>query len=131
MKSVQRFVCSFFLQDIQLNGLGLQPEHCIIDIDNQEDCAFIVPLEGARWVLLFMGTCLKRTCIKQRNNASRKVAFYSSFKQTQKYLFSKDNIPPFSTVLLPIIFCRVNLNIFYLEKVTDSFCPLFLLFCPM
>ena len=33
-------------QDIQLNGIGIMPEHCIVDIDNSE--VFVTPLEGAR-----------------------------------------------------------------------------------
>lgn len=34
-------------QDIQLNGIGIQPQHCIVDIDNSE--VFVTPVEGARW----------------------------------------------------------------------------------
>ena len=33
-------------QDIQLSGLGIMPEHAIVDVENNE--VFITPLEGAR-----------------------------------------------------------------------------------
>ena len=33
-------------QDIQLSGLGIMPEHCIIDIEDSD--VYITPLEGAR-----------------------------------------------------------------------------------
>ncbi len=33
-------------QDIQLSGLGIMPEHCIIDIESAE--VYVSPLEGAR-----------------------------------------------------------------------------------
>lgn len=33
-------------QDIQLRGLGIMPEHCIVDVDGPE--VYITPLEGAR-----------------------------------------------------------------------------------
>lgn len=47
------------LQDIQLSGLGLQPEHCIIDIDNNEDTAYLVPFQGAR-------TCVNGQVVTER-----------------------------------------------------------------
>ena len=37
-------------QDIQLSGLGIMPEHCVVDIENHE--VFVTPLEGARYVRL-------------------------------------------------------------------------------
>ena len=33
-------------QDIQLSGLGIMPEHCIVDIETSD--VFLSPLEGAR-----------------------------------------------------------------------------------
>jgi kinesin family protein 13 len=33
-------------QDIQLQGLGIMPEHCIVEIDVND--VIVVPLEGAR-----------------------------------------------------------------------------------
>lgn len=35
-------------QDIQLSGIGIQPEHCIIEIDRTSEELFMIPLEGAR-----------------------------------------------------------------------------------
>ena len=32
--------------DIQLQGLGIQPEHCVVDITENE--VFVSPVEGAR-----------------------------------------------------------------------------------
>lgn len=34
-------------QDIQLSGLGIMPEHCIVDIVDGD--VFMTPLEGARY----------------------------------------------------------------------------------
>jgi len=36
------------VQDIQLSGIGIMPEHCIMEIDNEQNDLYIVPLEGAR-----------------------------------------------------------------------------------
>lgn len=36
------------MQDIQLNGLGILSEHCIIDIEESEETAYLKPFEGAR-----------------------------------------------------------------------------------
>ncbi|XP_057308656.1 kinesin-like protein KIF13A isoform X3 [Hydractinia symbiolongicarpus] len=36
------------IQDIQLNGLGILSEHCIIDIEESEETAYLKPFEGAR-----------------------------------------------------------------------------------
>ena len=36
-------------QDIQLSGLGIMLEHCILDMEDQD--VFITPLDGARFVL--------------------------------------------------------------------------------
>ena len=33
-------------QDIQLSGLGIMQEHCVVDLEDSE--VFITPLEGAR-----------------------------------------------------------------------------------
>jgi kinesin family protein 13 len=41
--------------DIQLQGLGIQPEHCVVDITENE--VFVTPVEGARYmtfILIFM-----------------------------------------------------------------------------
>ncbi|XP_033100140.1 kinesin-like protein KIF13A isoform X3 [Anneissia japonica] len=46
------------VQDIQLSGLGISPQHCIIDIQNQTDVS-IVPLPNAR-------TCVNGSIIKSR-----------------------------------------------------------------
>lgn len=35
-------------QDIQLSGIGIQPEHCILEIDREAEELYMVPLEGAR-----------------------------------------------------------------------------------
>ncbi|KAL4218427.1 Kinesin-like protein kif13b [Mactra antiquata] len=43
--------------DIQLSGLGIQPEHCVVDIEENE--VFISPHEGAR-------TCVNGSVIHQR-----------------------------------------------------------------
>lgn len=37
-------------QDIQLSGLGIMPEHCIIDIEDYD--VYITALEGARYILI-------------------------------------------------------------------------------
>jgi len=34
-------------QDIQLLGLGIMPEHCVIVIDGSD--VVLIPLDGARW----------------------------------------------------------------------------------
>lgn len=34
-------------QDIQLSGLGIMPEHCILELENNE--VYLTPHEGARW----------------------------------------------------------------------------------
>ena len=34
--------------DIQLSGLGIQPEHCIVEIEDSD--VFVSPFEGARYV---------------------------------------------------------------------------------
>jgi len=34
-------------QDIQLSGLGITAEHCVLDIDHND--VYITPLEGARY----------------------------------------------------------------------------------
>ncbi|XP_070208560.1 kinesin-like protein KIF13A isoform X2 [Littorina saxatilis] len=44
-------------QDIQLSGLGIMPEHAIVDVENNE--VFITPLEGAR-------TCVNGSVIIER-----------------------------------------------------------------
>ncbi|XP_048248867.1 kinesin-like protein KIF13B isoform X7 [Haliotis rufescens] len=44
-------------QDIQLRGLGIMPEHCIVDVDGPE--VYITPLEGAR-------TCVNGAVIHER-----------------------------------------------------------------
>ncbi|XP_053210758.1 kinesin-like protein KIF13A [Panonychus citri] len=35
-------------QDIQLSGIGIMPEHCVMEIDHDTQELFIIPLEGAR-----------------------------------------------------------------------------------
>ncbi|XP_076456377.1 kinesin-like protein KIF13A [Babylonia areolata] len=45
------------IQDIQLDGLGILPEHAIVDVENDE--VFITPLQGAR-------TCVNGSVIKDR-----------------------------------------------------------------
>lgn len=35
-------------QDIQLSGLGIMPEHCVVDIENGD--VWLTPIEGARSV---------------------------------------------------------------------------------
>ncbi|KAK3087726.1 hypothetical protein FSP39_009709 [Pinctada imbricata] len=44
-------------QDIQLSGLGIQPEHCVVDIDSND--VYLTPLEGAR-------TCVNGSPIHQK-----------------------------------------------------------------
>ena len=34
-------------QDIQLNGLGIMPQHCIIDVENEMD-VYLIPIDGAK-----------------------------------------------------------------------------------
>ena len=34
------------LQDIQLSGLGIMPEHCMVDIEDGE--VYLIPMENAR-----------------------------------------------------------------------------------
>lgn len=36
-------------QDIQLSGLGIMPEHCVVDIENGD--VWLTPVEGARSVI--------------------------------------------------------------------------------
>ena len=43
-------------QDIQLSGLGIMPEHAVVDVANNE--VYITPLDGARYVLLALSVCL-------------------------------------------------------------------------
>ncbi|ESO83151.1 hypothetical protein LOTGIDRAFT_133948, partial [Lottia gigantea] len=44
-------------QDIHLSGLGILPEHCVVDIDNNE--IFLTPFDGAR-------TCVNGSVIKDK-----------------------------------------------------------------
>ncbi|KAK3766399.1 hypothetical protein RRG08_056073 [Elysia crispata] len=44
-------------QDIQLSGLGIQPEHAVVDMDNTE--VFVTPLDGAR-------TCVNGSVIREK-----------------------------------------------------------------
>ncbi|KAH3710485.1 hypothetical protein DPMN_069969 [Dreissena polymorpha] len=37
--------------DIQLSGLGIQPEHCIVEIADAQE-VYVTPVEGARWAQL-------------------------------------------------------------------------------
>ncbi|CAG5122792.1 unnamed protein product, partial [Candidula unifasciata] len=45
-------------QDIQLSGLGIHPEHAIVDMDNNE--VYITPLDGAR-------TCINGSVIREKH----------------------------------------------------------------
>ncbi len=50
-------------QDIQLSGIGIMPEHCIIEINKSSNELFIIPLEGAR-------TCVNGSVIKEKISLS-------------------------------------------------------------
>ncbi|PVD32673.1 hypothetical protein C0Q70_08118 [Pomacea canaliculata] len=45
-------------QDIQLSGLGIMPEHAIVDLENHD--VFVTPLEGAR-------TCVNGSVVTERH----------------------------------------------------------------
>ena len=47
------------MKDIQLSGIGIQPEHCIIELDSSKNELQIIPFEGAR-------TCVNGSLIKER-----------------------------------------------------------------
>lgn len=51
----------FLLKDIQLSGIGIQPEHCIIELDSRKNELQIIPFEGAR-------TCVNGSLIKERTS---------------------------------------------------------------
>ena len=48
-------------QDIQLSGLGIMPEHAIVDVQNNE--VFITPLDGARSVTRCALCVYVRVCV--------------------------------------------------------------------
>ncbi|XP_052250414.1 kinesin-like protein KIF13B isoform X2 [Dreissena polymorpha] len=48
--------------DIQLSGLGIQPEHCIVEIADAQE-VYVTPVEGAR-------TCVNGSVIKERTKVA-------------------------------------------------------------
>ena len=48
-------------QDIQLNGLGIEAEHCVIEIEISE--VYLVPIDGARLVYLYL-LMHRNVCVK-------------------------------------------------------------------
>ncbi|RWS12238.1 kinesin-like protein KIF13A, partial [Dinothrombium tinctorium] len=48
-------------QDIQLSGIGIMAEHCVIEIDKENNELYVIPFEGAR-------TCVNGSVIKSKTS---------------------------------------------------------------